>query len=65
MRNKTIPYGIHFTGGVTMAIRFDGYIDKDGNVSLTAPQWFVDRVISAIEEEFDVIMVNENEKKSG
>lgn len=48
-----------------MAIRFDGYIDKDGNVSLTAPQWFVDRVISAIEEEFDVIMVNENEKKSG
>ncbi len=42
-----------------MAIRFDGYIDKDGNVSLTTPQWLVDRIIKAVEEEFDVIVVSE------
>lgn len=47
-----------------MAIRFDGYIDKDGKVLLTAPKWFVDRVIKAVEEEFDVIMVSPGESKT-
>lgn len=35
-----------------MAIRFDGYMDEEGNISLTVPSWIVERVIQAIEKEF-------------
>ncbi|MBU2703465.1 hypothetical protein Ga0466249_004610 [Sporomusaceae bacterium BoRhaA] len=45
-----------------MTIRFDGYMDEKGNVSLTVPPWFVERVIQAIEKEFDVEFV-ENDRK--
>jgi hypothetical protein len=46
-----------------MTIRFDGYIDKDGSVSLTTPKWLVDRVSKAVEEEYDVIMGKEGDGK--
>lgn len=44
-----------------MSIRFDGYIDQDGNISLTTPKWFVERVIKAVEEEFDVELISEGD----
>ncbi len=40
-----------------MTIQFEGYIDKAGKASLITPQWFIDRVIHAVEEEFNVEMV--------
>jgi hypothetical protein len=45
-----------------MTIRFDGYIDEQGNVSLTIPPWFVERVIQTVEKEFEVEFV-ENDRK--
>ena len=50
-----------FYGGMMMTIRFEGYIDQEGSISLTTPQWFAERVIKAVEEEFDVKRVSDGQ----
>lgn len=45
-----------------MTVRFDGYIDQEGNVSLNVPQWFIECVIKVVEEEFDVEIMREEEQ---